>query len=167
MSHDVGSDIPQLVNFYVGLYNTEFRKRIKHVTPAAMARLKTYGWPGNVRELRNAVERAMLLPEGDELSIEHFPIGGCRPHRSTPSPCRLRDGPRAVGAIVHCPGARTQRVEPDKSCGAPGPEPRSNPLSDREIQVRKAGVDSSLRHRLSSGFLAPVKLAESHRGPMA
>ena len=31
-----------------------------------MARLQTYGWPGNIRELRNAVERAMLLAEGDD-----------------------------------------------------------------------------------------------------
>ena len=46
------SDIPQLVNFYVDLYNTEFRKRIKRVTPAAMARLQAYGWPGNIRELQ-------------------------------------------------------------------------------------------------------------------
>ena len=34
-----------------------------------MARLQAYGWPGNVRELRNAVERAMLLAEGDELTV--------------------------------------------------------------------------------------------------
>jgi DNA-binding NtrC family response regulator len=41
-----------------------------------MARLKAYGWPGNVRELRNAVERAMLLVDGDELAAEHFPLSG-------------------------------------------------------------------------------------------
>jgi two-component system, NtrC family, response regulator AtoC len=70
------SDIPQLVSFYVDLYNTEFRKHIKRVTPSALTRLQAYGWPGNVRELRNAVERAMLLSEGDELSLEHFPLGG-------------------------------------------------------------------------------------------
>ena len=41
-----------------------------------MERLKAYGWPGNVRELRNAVERAMLLAEGDELSRRRLPVGG-------------------------------------------------------------------------------------------
>jgi transcriptional regulator with PAS, ATPase and Fis domain len=69
-------DIPALVNFYVDSYNTEFRKQIKGVTAAAMGRLKAYAWPGNIRELRNAVERAMLLVEGNELTLDQFPIGG-------------------------------------------------------------------------------------------
>jgi DNA-binding NtrC family response regulator len=69
------NDIPRLVNFYVDLYNTEFRKRIRQVSAAAMEKLKAYSWPGNVRELRNAVERAMLLAEGDELALEDFPVG--------------------------------------------------------------------------------------------
>jgi DNA-binding NtrC family response regulator len=67
-------DIPLLVSFYVDRYNSEFRKQIRRVAPDAMSRLTTYGWPGNVRELRNAVERAMLLAEGDELKLEHFPM---------------------------------------------------------------------------------------------
>jgi len=69
-------DIPPLVNYYVDAYSTEFRKHIRRVTPEAIERLKAYGWPGNVRELRNAVERAMLLADGDELTVEHFPMQG-------------------------------------------------------------------------------------------
>jgi two-component system, NtrC family, response regulator AtoC len=69
------ADIPLLINYYVDSYNTEFRKRITRVTPAAMERLKAYGWPGNIRELRNAVERAVLLTDGNELTVEDFPLG--------------------------------------------------------------------------------------------
>jgi two-component system response regulator AtoC len=69
-------DIPSLVTYYVDSYNREFRKRIRRVAPDAMARLKAYPWLGNVRELRNAVERAMLLAEGDELRIAEFPLAG-------------------------------------------------------------------------------------------
>lgn len=69
-------DIPLLVNYYVDSYNTEFRKQIRRVAPEALNRLKAYGWPGNVRELRNAIERAMLLADGDELTPEHFPLSG-------------------------------------------------------------------------------------------
>src|SRR5512140_598190 len=56
-------DVPPLVDYYVDIYNAEFRKRVRGVASDAMARLRAYGWPGNVRELRNAVERAMLLCE--------------------------------------------------------------------------------------------------------
>ena len=69
-------DIPLLVHYYVDAYNTEFRKQIHFVSPDAMDRLTSYRWPGNVRELRNAVERAMLLAEGDELLPAHFPLSG-------------------------------------------------------------------------------------------
>ena len=67
-------DIPALVTYFVDLYNREFRKRVRGVSPEAMRRLQTYGWPGNIRELRNAVERAMLLVEGTELTAEQFPL---------------------------------------------------------------------------------------------
>ena len=45
-----------------------------------MERLKAYSWPGNVRELRNAVERATLLAESEELAAEDFPIGSGAGH---------------------------------------------------------------------------------------
>jgi DNA-binding NtrC family response regulator len=64
------------VNYYIDNYNAEFKKRVSRVTADAMARLKSYPWPGNIRELRNAVERAMLMADGNELTLEHFPLGG-------------------------------------------------------------------------------------------
>jgi len=67
-------DIPALVHYFVDAYNTEFRKRVRGVSDEAMRRLKAYGWPGNIRELRNAVERAMLLVDGDELTADQFPV---------------------------------------------------------------------------------------------
>ena len=65
-------DIPLLVNYYVDRYNREFRKRVRGVTPDALALLEHYRWPGNVRELRNAIERAMLLTDRDVLGAEDF-----------------------------------------------------------------------------------------------
>jgi two-component system response regulator AtoC len=47
---------------------------VRGVTSDAMRRLQTYGWPGNIRELRNAIERAMLLAEGPELTTDQFPV---------------------------------------------------------------------------------------------
>jgi DNA-binding NtrC family response regulator len=67
-------DIPRLINHYVDLFNIEFRKKIHSVSVNAMTALQAYGWPGNVRELRNALERAMLLAETNELNESHFPV---------------------------------------------------------------------------------------------
>ena len=69
---DRRDDVPRLLQFYVNAFNLEFRKKIRGVTPGAMKALQAYQWPGNVRELRNAVERAMLLTEGTELTEGHF-----------------------------------------------------------------------------------------------
>ena len=71
---DRQGDVPLLVEHYIDNFNTEFRKKIRGVSPGAMAALKAYPWRGNVRELRNAVERAMLLAEGNELDESHFPM---------------------------------------------------------------------------------------------
>ncbi len=71
---DHASDIPQLVAFYIDMFNREFRKQVRGASPAALELLRGYRWPGNIRELRNAVERAMLLADGDWLEPEDFPM---------------------------------------------------------------------------------------------
>jgi two-component system response regulator AtoC len=77
-------DIPQLVNFYIDSYNSEFKKRVRGIDAEAMKQLEAYLWPGNIRELRNAIERAMLLAEGDMLRSADFPS-------ATSGPLRLGD----------------------------------------------------------------------------
>jgi transcriptional regulator with PAS, ATPase and Fis domain len=67
-------DIPKLVHYFIDGFNSEFRKRVRRVAPDTMKRLQAYGWPGNIRELRNAIERAMLLVESDELRDADFPL---------------------------------------------------------------------------------------------
>jgi two-component system, NtrC family, response regulator AtoC len=67
-------DLPALVSFYVDLFNREFRKTVRGVSPEALRELRAYGWPGNIREVRNAVERAMLLAEGSWLEPQDFPV---------------------------------------------------------------------------------------------
>jgi two-component system response regulator AtoC len=75
---DHASDIPLLINFYIDQFNREFRKQVRGVSPDALEVLRGYRWPGNIRELRNAVERAMLLADGDWLLPEHFPMAATR-----------------------------------------------------------------------------------------
>ena len=76
-------DIPALLDYYVASYSQEFRKKIRQIAPDARERLTRYSWRGNVRELRNAVERAMLLTEGDELTNADFQLAGEKGPRLT------------------------------------------------------------------------------------
>ena len=77
---DRADDIPLLLDFYIDAYNREFKKKVRGVTPDAMKRLQGYSWPGNIRELRNAVERAMLLSDGETLTGNDFTLGGAAVH---------------------------------------------------------------------------------------
>jgi two-component system, NtrC family, response regulator AtoC len=61
-----------LANYYIDRYNHEFRKRVRGLSPAAKAVLEQYQWPGNIRELRNAIERAMLLADGEHIEPDSF-----------------------------------------------------------------------------------------------
>jgi len=71
-------DVPALVAFYIDLFNREFRKSVRGTSADAARELRTYGWPGNIREVRNAVERAMLLAEGQWLESHDFPAVAAR-----------------------------------------------------------------------------------------
>jgi two-component system, NtrC family, response regulator AtoC len=65
-------DIVPLASFFIDRFNREFRKRVRGLSPAAIATLEQYQWPGNVREMRNAIERAMLLIDREWLEPEDF-----------------------------------------------------------------------------------------------
>ena len=71
---DRTGDIPLLVRYYIDSFNREFRKNVRGITPDAMRYLESHAWPGNVREVRNVVERAMLLSDAPELTVEDFTL---------------------------------------------------------------------------------------------
>jgi DNA-binding NtrC family response regulator len=58
-------DIWPLTNHFIDRYNRDLRKRVRGISPDARGVLERHDWPGNVRELRNAIERGMLLIDGD------------------------------------------------------------------------------------------------------
>jgi two-component system response regulator AtoC len=68
------ADIPMLHNHFVQRYNQQFRKNVKGAKPEALKLMMEYQWPGNVRELKNAIERAMILADGDYIEVGLLPI---------------------------------------------------------------------------------------------
>jgi DNA-binding NtrC family response regulator len=62
-------DIGLLSKFFLVRFNQHLKKRIKGISPPAMAVLEAYPWPGNIRELENLIERLVVLGS-DDLWIE-------------------------------------------------------------------------------------------------
>jgi transcriptional regulator with PAS, ATPase and Fis domain len=62
---DRKDDIMPLAQYFVALYNRKFRCAVQGFQADAWPGLHAHTWPGNIRELRNAIERAMLMQDGD------------------------------------------------------------------------------------------------------
>src|SRR6516165_10143156 len=67
-------DITPLVEFFLAHYNRKFRKSVQGLSEETRRLLMNYDWPGNVRELKNALERAMILEEGNLLKPDDLPF---------------------------------------------------------------------------------------------
>lgn len=65
------SDIPQLAQLFLDQCSEGGGKRFM-IAPESFEALERHDWPGNIRQLRNAVERAVILCDGDLLLPEHF-----------------------------------------------------------------------------------------------
>jgi len=66
---DRTSDIPALVEYFVGKFSARLNKPIDAISDEVMNVLKAHDWPGNIRELQNVIERAMVLSPGSVLRL--------------------------------------------------------------------------------------------------
>ena len=65
-------DIPLLADHFLNSYSNKYRKSFKGFSASAMQLLQRYNWPGNIRELQHAIERAIIMADGDELDSRDF-----------------------------------------------------------------------------------------------
>ena len=66
-------DIPHLVRHFLARFCAEENRTITGISGEAMARLAQFDWPGNIRQLENAVYRAVVMSDGDQLGLADFP----------------------------------------------------------------------------------------------
>jgi DNA-binding NtrC family response regulator len=66
-------DIPALARRFLARIAAEEGRSIRGISAEVMALLSRFDWPGNVRQLENAMFRAVILCEGDELTLADFP----------------------------------------------------------------------------------------------
>ncbi|MBN2602297.1 MAG: sigma-54-dependent Fis family transcriptional regulator [Candidatus Marinimicrobia bacterium] len=66
-------DIPLLVNHFISKYNQELKRKVLGVDNETMKVLMNHKWKGEVRELENIIERAVLLCEGECITLKDLP----------------------------------------------------------------------------------------------
>ena len=66
-------DIPELVDLFVGKHSQAMRKRVSGATAETIRLLMTAQWKGNVRQLDNAVERAVMMCDGEQIEPRDLP----------------------------------------------------------------------------------------------
>ena len=66
---DRRDDIPILASHFVGSYAHRYRKKLSGFDSAALQSMMDHAWPGNIRELAHAVERAVLLAQGEQIAV--------------------------------------------------------------------------------------------------
>ena len=72
---DRREDVPLLASHFLRRYAQRYRKPAQSFAPDAMEALLRHAWPGNVRELDHAVERAVLMAEGDSIQARDLALG--------------------------------------------------------------------------------------------
>jgi DNA-binding NtrC family response regulator len=67
-------DIPVLIDYFLKKHTRNTSRLVRGLTPETRRMMLDYGWPGNVRQLESAIERAILLCEGDLITVEDLPL---------------------------------------------------------------------------------------------
>jgi len=81
-------DIPVLIDYFLKKHTRNTSRLVSGLTAETRKLMIDYSWPGNVRQLESAIERAILLCEGDQITVEDLP-----------SEVRQEAGPAAEGAF--------------------------------------------------------------------
>jgi DNA-binding NtrC family response regulator len=116
-------DIADLVRHFLIRFAAEEGKRIRAVTGEALSLLNAHPWPGNVRQLENAVFRAVVLADGDEVGANEFPQLALHAIRAVvPADELPRPAPEAVSSapliLEEAPATSPQAAEASGVVGA-------------------------------------------------
>jgi len=69
-------DIPSLAMHFLRRHATRYRKQLAGFDAGAMQVLLEHSWPGNIRELDHAVERSVLLAQGESVRAHDLALRG-------------------------------------------------------------------------------------------
>lgn len=78
-------DIPLLVEYFIRKYCTSMNRPVISIDTSALKRLEEFPFPGNIRELENMIERAIVVGNGNKISLRDLPLGKTVVHTTVES----------------------------------------------------------------------------------
>ncbi len=127
-------DIPHLLRHFLARFCAEENRPISAISGEAMTHLTQLDWPGNIRQLENAVYRAVVISDGDQLGLADFPL-----------------------AAAHAPRGRTASAEPLMIAPSTAP----SMVSGNEIPIAPLPAAGTLPMLTSAGEVRPLEELES------
>jgi DNA-binding NtrC family response regulator len=95
-------DIPHLLRHFLARFCAEENRPITGISGEAMARLAQLEWPGNIRQLENAVYRAVVMSDHDQLGLADFPLAAAQSQSTATSDAQSpHNEPLIVGPPFH------------------------------------------------------------------
>ena len=109
---DRREDIAPLCARFLAEANRNNGRSVRGFDPEAIELCERYAWPGNVRELRNAVERAVVVAQGEVVGVEDLPDRVRAAADSVAEPARASTPAPVAGAAAGSPKARVSTTAP-------------------------------------------------------
>jgi len=128
-------DIAPLAARFLRLACKENGCGVRTLSSDARTILEAHSWPGNIRELKNAIERAIAIGEGDEVTIQDLPV---RVRGSTSSPATRE-------AAADDDESTSSRGGPQGQAAQPGREPQSGAHPPRSEAPRGVGLKERMK----------------------
>jgi DNA-binding NtrC family response regulator len=129
-------DIPHLLRHFLARFGAEENRSITGITGEAMAHLCQLDWPGNIRQLENAVYRAVVMSDGDQLGLSDFP-----------------------SAQAYAPAISDMHGEP--LIMSPAIQPSAPSIYGNEIPISPLPANGSLSMLTASGEVRPLEEMET------
>jgi transcriptional regulator with PAS, ATPase and Fis domain len=67
-------DLEQIADFFLKRFRTKYQRPVKSLAPEVLEAFRHYPWPGNIRELENAIERGVIICQGETLMLKELPL---------------------------------------------------------------------------------------------
>ncbi len=97
-------EIKHLAEQFMTRYAQKYGRNVKHIDHQALSALKLHRWRGNIRELKNAIEKAVIMSEGETLTLQDLQMSISLPDNSPSSHSPMSLG----GGALHAQGKGEQ-----------------------------------------------------------